>query len=253
MVSLLKNNATELGVTADAPHFEDTIARTQVQLQQDTATLTATASTDDQNLLTVKVVVQNLAGHKVPSGLPSRRTWLHLVVKDANGAPLFESGKVLADGRIEGNNADMDISAYEPHYDLIGSSDQVQIYEPVMIDSDGQVTYTLLRADSYAKDNRLLPAGFSKDSAIADIAVRGNAQSDPNFVGGEDEVTYQVDLAGEAGPFEIVAELLFQTLSYPFINDLSQDETALISRFMGQYSQADKMPVLLAIDQTSAP
>jgi len=253
MVSLLKNNATELGVTADAPHFEDTIARTQVQLQQDTATLTATASTDDQNLLTVKVVVQNLAGHKVPSGLPSRRTWLHLVVKDANGAPLFESGKVLADGRIEGNNADMDISAYEPHYDLIDSSDQVQIYEPVMIDSDGQVTYTLLRADSYAKDNRLLPAGFSKDSAIADIAVRGNAQSDPNFVGGEDEVTYQVDLAGEAGPFEIVAELLFQTLSYPFINDLSQDETALISRFMGQYSQADKMPVLLAIDQTSAP
>jgi hypothetical protein len=250
MVSLMKNNAMELGVTADGQHFDDTISRTLLQLQQDTATLSATASIDDQNLLKVKLVVKNLAGHKVPSGLPSRRAWVHLVVKDVHGATIFESGKPLADGRIEGNDADADSSLYEPHYDLITSSEQVQIYEPIMLKNDGQVTYTLLRADSYAKDNRLLPAGFDKDSAVPDIAVRGNAVDDANFTAGQDEVTYQVEVAGEEGPFEITAELLFQTLSYPFINDLLQDNTVPIDRFMGYYNQAENIPLLLASDQT---
>ena len=34
-----------------------------------------------------------------------------------------------------------------------------------MLNSEEAVTYTLLRANSYAKDNRLLPAGFDKASA----------------------------------------------------------------------------------------
>ena len=41
MVNLLKANAVDLGVTADAVHFDATLSRTLVQLEQDTARLTA--------------------------------------------------------------------------------------------------------------------------------------------------------------------------------------------------------------------
>ena len=55
-----------------------------------------------------------------------------------------------------------------------------------MLNDEGQVTYTLLRAYEYAKDNRLLPAGFKKNSAIADIGVYGAAAGDSDFTGGSD-------------------------------------------------------------------
>jgi hypothetical protein len=47
----------------------------------------------------------------------------------------FESGKQNPDGSIQGNAADTDPLAYEPHYDLITQPDQVQIYEGIMQNS----------------------------------------------------------------------------------------------------------------------
>jgi hypothetical protein len=150
MVYLLKTNAADLGVTADAVHFDDTLSRTLVQLQENTAKLAAQALRKGDTLA-VTVDVENLAGHKLPSGLPSRRCWLHVVVTDANKNTIFESGRPLAGGRIEGNDADQDPFTWEPHHDTITSADQVQIYEPIMLTyesapEDIQVTYTLLRA-----------------------------------------------------------------------------------------------------------
>ena len=62
------------------------------------------------------------------------------------------------DGAILGNDNDSDPAQYEPHYAVLSQPDQVQIYEGIILNSDGQVTTTLLRAASYIKDNRLLPA-----------------------------------------------------------------------------------------------
>jgi hypothetical protein len=251
MVNLLKVNAVDLGVTADDVHFDDTIARTLNQLEVNTALVTAQASrTGDSLLVTVDVI--NLAGHKLPSGLPSRRCWLHVVVTDANKNTIFESGKPTGDGRIEGNAADQDPSSWEPHYDTIDSPDQVQIYEPVMLNSDEEVTYTLLRAYSYAKDNRLLPAGFDKEAlGIEDFAVYGNAVGDLNFVGGSDQVTYEIGVAGAKGKLSITVELLYQTLSYPFVADLAATNTDLVARFMNMYVPAENLPVALSWVQTS--
>jgi hypothetical protein len=162
---------------------------------------------------------------------------------------VFESGQPQPDGSIAGNDADAAQAAYEPHHQVISSSDQVQIYEPIMKNSDGQVTYTLLRAASYAKDNRLLPRGFDKGTASEDIAVRGDAASDEDFVGGSDAVTYQIDLQGTSGPFTLSAALLYQTLSYRFAEDLDQDGTPLIERFTRYYRESDRRPAILVTVQ----
>ena len=201
--------------------------------------------------LEVTVDVTNLAGHKFPSGLPSRRAWLHVTVADAAGNILFESG-AHANDRISGNDAVEGPLEFEPHYELITSPDQVQIYEPITLNSDGEVTYTLLRAWEYAKDNRLLPAGFNKDNAAGtDIGVYGIAENDADFIGGSDQVVYEVDVSGASGGLTVSVELLFQTLSYPFVQDLKTTRTDLVQRFTNLYKPKDNGPVVIAAVQVS--
>jgi hypothetical protein len=164
-------------------------------------------------------------------------------VADAAGQVFFESGKPHVDGRIEANDADSDITRYEPHYDEISQQDQVQIYEGIMLNTDNEVTHTLLRAAKFAKDNRLLPKGFDKSAVPAEIGVFGRARTDENFVGGSDQVTYRVNTLGQKGPFTLTARLLFTAVSYPFVKDLEKDrELSEVSRFMQLYRYADKLP-----------
>jgi hypothetical protein len=210
----------------------------------------------------VTVDVVNRAGHKLPSGLPSRRAWLHVVVTDESNQTIFESGRPLTMGRIAGNDAEEPDAAslpYEPHYETITSEDQVQIYEPIMNTYEGtsggfvEVTYTLLRAFSYAKDNRLLPAGFDKGTAGPDIAVYGLADDDDNFQGGSDRVTYEIDVAGAQGVINITVKLLYQTLSQPFVEDLAKTDTALVNSFMGMYDLAANTAEVLAMYEKTLP
>ena len=107
-------------------------------------------------------------------------------MKDRNGAAVFESGAMQADGSIKGNDNDRDAGTFEPHYSEIDSADQVQIYEAIMTNAAGKVTTGLLSGVRYVKDNRLLPTGFDKATAGADIAVRGAVLADGDFIGGED-------------------------------------------------------------------
>jgi hypothetical protein len=246
MVTMLRDHGAELGVTADAEHFDATRARVEDQLGQRSAALTLDEARRVGNTLTIGLQVKVATGHKFPASFPSRRAWLHVTVKDAGGKTVFESGAPQPEGTIAGCDADEDAAAYEPHYDLISQPDQVQIYEPIMGDADGAVTYTLLRGAVYLKDNRLLPTGFDKDAVPPDIAVYGAARNDADFTGGGDQVTYRVDAAGFTGPFEVSAELLYEPLSYRFIQDMLVDGTELTDRFGGYYEAADKTPVLVS-------
>jgi len=128
--------------------------------------------------IAVEVAVSNLTGHKMPTGYPSRRAWLHLSVQDQQGRIVFESGAIDPTGRIRGNDNDADPARFERRYDEIRSADEVQIYESVMRTPAGTPTTGLLQAVGYIKDNRLLPRGFDKVTAAADIAVHGEAASD---------------------------------------------------------------------------
>jgi hypothetical protein len=124
---------------------------------------------------------------------------------------------------------------------VITLADQVQIYEGVMLNTDDEVTYTLLRAAKYAKDNRLLPNGFDKTAVPADIGVVGGALADEDFTGGSDRITYSIDTSGHKGPFTVTARLLFTAVSYPFVMDLAKDEDLPeVKHFMYMYRKADK-------------
>jgi hypothetical protein len=250
MLNVLQDNSTELGLTASTAKLEDTKQRTLRQLRSDSASLSIIDAQVRGKELAVTVQVQNLVGHKLPTGFPSRNLWLHLTVLDVNDQVVFESGKPLSDGRISGNNADEQEKSFEPHYEEITTPDQVQIYETIMANTDGAVTYTLLRAASYLKDNRLLPKGFDKNTAGAEIGVYGRATGDDNFIGGTDQVTYKVALGNHSRPFRIRIGLLYHTISYNFMQDLRQDaELPLVSRFDRYYSEADKTPVTVTAVQ----
>ena len=219
MLDILAQNKTALGVTADG--FDMAIVRTRDMLTS-AADIEVVSQSLDNGHLTVQLRINNHSGHKLPTSFPSRRAYIHFVVRDSSGNILFESGKTNADGSIVGADADTNLAQYEPHYDEITQSNQVQIYEAIMQDSDDKVTYTLLRAAAFVKDNRIPPAGFDKNSVGDDIRVIGAARNDANFNNGSDLVTYKVPV-GLAATVNYSAELKYQALAYGFMKDLFQD------------------------------
>lgn len=236
----------DLELTANPEHLDATQARVIDQITNRTATLTLTNRALQDGVLSASLQVNPLTGHKFPTGIPFRRAWLHVTLTDANGQIIFESGRPNPDGTIMGNDTDLDAAAFEPHHDLITGPEEVQIYEAIMADSDGKLTYTLLRAASYLKDNRLLPAGADKDTLPADISVYGKAREDENFTAGSDQITYRMDVSKAQGPFTINARLLYAPLSYRFVQDMLIDQTTLTDRFGVYYNLADKTPLVVA-------
>ena len=181
------------------------------------------------------LAVRNLSGHKLPTAYPSRRAWIHLTVRDRAGRIVFESGAVTPAGLVTGNDNDADPSSVEPHYREIRRTDQVQIYESVMVDTAGAITTGLLKAIGYVKDNRLLPRGFDKASAAKDIAVHGGASEDEDFAAGGDRVRYDVDAAGASGPFQIDAALSYQPIGFRWAQNLKPYAAPETQRFVTYY------------------
>jgi hypothetical protein len=122
--------------------------------------------------------------------------------------------------RSRANDNDVDPGRYERHYSEIRRADEVQIYESIMTDAGGSVTTGLLRATTFAKDNRLLPRGFDKNGAAPDIAVRGDAAADADFTAEGDRVRYVVGLAAAPGPFRVEVELRYQPISFRWAHNL---------------------------------
>jgi hypothetical protein len=149
---------------------------------------------------------------------------------------LFESGAVAPTGAIVGNANDEDPVRYEPHYEEIRSADQVQVYESVMVDLKGTPTTGLLQGVRYVKDNRLLPRGFDKSTASADVAVHGAAVGDTDFESGRDRVRYVIDVSNAQGPIRLDAELRFQTISFRWAHNLGTYAAAETKRFSSYYA-----------------
>ena len=232
MPRILNKHRADLNVQALPQDLEATARAVETHLATMTAELTLNGEIDEDGLLAVDVKVNNLAGHKLPSAYPSRRAWLHFTVTDAYGRVVLESGAFKPDGFIEGNDNDLDAARFEPHYDEITSSNQVQIYEDIMVDYAGEVTTGLLYGARYIKDNRLLPVGFDKTTADYDVAVHGVAEDDSDFIGGTDVVRYLADVSGFEGPFEVTAELWYQPIGWRWAMNLGDYETQESGQFL---------------------
>jgi hypothetical protein len=251
MQRMLNRFRDELGVTALPQEMELAAIRTVAHLQSQTARIAIAGIEVRAGRLEAEISVENLAGHKLPTAYPSRRVWLHVIVRDGNKRKVFESGALNPQGSIDGNDNDADPNRYEPHYSEISSSGQVQIYEDIMADAKGSPTTGLLSAVRYLKDNRLLPQGFDKRTAGKDIAVIGVAMEDDDFAGGGDRIRYSVPLGEARGPFQIDAELWYQPISFRWASNLRQYNAAEPRRFVRYYdSMASASAVILA--RTSA-
>ena len=235
MLRILKDYARELGVIATPEELEASAQHSEKFLSQQTASVSIGNAHLTGGRLAFDVRVTNKAGHKLPTGYPARRVWLHVVVRDTQGKIVFESGALKRDGSIVGNDNDEDASKFEPHHDRITDSGQVQIYESIMGDSKGRVTTGLVFGNHYLKDNRLLPRGFDKNSADPQIAVIGAARQDPGFTGGQDTVTYSVAVAG--GPHSVTAELLYESISYRWAENLRPYQAREPQRFVKYFQE----------------
>ena len=104
---------------------------------------------------------------------------------------------------------------------MIREPGQVQVYEAIMEDREGQVTTGLIHGVAFVKDNRIPPTGFTKDDADPDIAVRGGAAEDDDFRGGSDRVRFELRVSGGASPARVTAELWYQPIAFRWARNLA--------------------------------
>ncbi len=199
--------------------------------------------------LEARVRVVNAAGHKYPSGFPSRRLWLHLTVRHGAGKLRFESGAWNPEtGEIR--SLEGRPGAVEPHRDRITSPEQTQIYELEMARPDGSRTISLMRAGAVLKDNRLLPLGFVEGRGMPEgleqhsLAPVG-LNADANFEPGVDTVVYQIPVAAGSGPWQVAVEALYQSVKPAHTRVFDAGRTAEEATFLEAFTRERRAPVLV--------
>lgn len=192
----------------NAPALQRTAQRALESLRS-AVTLSASAVVERGRLL-VTLDVHNRTGHKLPTGFPSRRIWLHLQAVSDAGTTLFESGAWDARaGTLTG------AVERQPHRFVISRPEEVMIYQAATRDAEGRPTTSLLRAAGYIKDNRILPAGFDQSRAeqIAPVGVAGDA----GFRPGSHQVRYDIAMPRGAVAARIRVEAVYQSINPAYV------------------------------------
>jgi len=258
LLQILSDYREELGIadSTTTSGFAEQIELTK-EFLGNAASLSISTPTVIDNQLSFDIETTNHAGHKIPSAYPSRRSWLHVTVKDSSGNVIFESGRPDYRGYISTDEvrlkadcmsahklAGFDSSVcYEPHRDVINDEEQVAIYETVLGDINGNITHTLLQGAQYLKDNRIPPVGFRNENAIEAQTIPSGVSGDDDFncIGtdegcGKDTVHYQVDVEGNNGPFTIEVALLYQATQPAFVDGM-HNTGERVNRFKVMYDQ----------------
>ena len=244
----MKDNAEALGLTASDANFDAVVERTEYLLQEESLNMTVSHLNTTNDTAVFAVDLSNLAGHKFPSGYPSRLLSIEFVVRDEANNVLFQSGGFDADYEILGRDLD-----WEPHHDVIRGNDQVQIYEMVFADVSGTPTTVLERAHTLLKDNRLVPTGFTTSHLSYDtVRIAGVDESDLNFNrlngiegSGTDRIEYRVGVNGYVGPISVEARAWYQSVPPRWMEEMFAWDDAEIQSFKSMFDAADQSPVLV--------
>ncbi len=246
MLRLMKDNIEALGIPATETQFDSTIARATRMLQEQTLNLQLTEVLRTNDTLFVDVLLENMAGHKFPSGYPSRRAFVELIVVSENNDTVFHSGKL--DSEYNLINED---ESFETHYDVISNESQVQIYEMVMGNVNLEPTTILERAYVQLKDNRIPPSGFTSSHISYDtVQVVGDALSDNDFNKengnegtGKDIVHYHIPVSDVDNSLSVKAIVHYQTVNDKWLSNMFTYSSDEIDAFKDYYDAADKEPV----------
>lgn len=269
LLEILRDYRTELGIagSTSVAGFDEQIALTRDFLGS-AASVTVSSPVTAGNNLEFTVAVSNHAGHKIPSAYPSRRMWLHVLVRNGADQVIFESGRPDARGYISSDEARLKADCmsahkqggfdssvcYEPHRDIISDAAQVAIYETVLGDANGNITHTLLQGAQYLKDNRIPPGGFtnSKAATIEAQTIPSGVADDGDFNCvsttegcGADTVHYQVNIEGQSGPYKVESRLLYQATQPGFVDGMHNTGDR-VNRFKVMYDAVPPKVEVLA-------
>jgi hypothetical protein len=233
------------GSRTDLP---DAIDNLDQQARQRTATIRVSAQATGPRTIDAEVVVTNLAGHRFPSGVGFRRAFIELlVVERTEGREklLWASGRTNRLGVIvDGDNNVLPSEffteytdgqgrrqqRFQPHHEVIASQDQVQIYEELVKNADGELTTSFIRRDHVVKDNRLLPIGWTAKGPDPSLNGRflhstypEGVGDDPDYANGRgmDRVAYRIKLPQRTDPSRVTvkATLYYQSAPPYYLND----------------------------------
>lgn len=228
----------------------------QEQALNKTAKLTIPSMTVVNGRLNAKVTVENLTGHRMPSGVGFRRAFVEFVVYQ-DGQPIFASGSTNASGEIVGADGKPLVTeypaktnAFQKHYygEKIDSASKVQIYEELVRDAKKTFTTSFVRRDEIVKDNRLLPSGFRVNGPLnappvpkhfLDATHAEHVNGDPAYAGltgGSTATTveYEVAVPVTIDPkrFEVRAVLQYQSTPPSYFADREATKSEASDRLL---------------------
>lgn len=255
MLSIMRDNREALGISAPESLFDSSIQTTLDNLQQNSLALEASLIQRTADSVFLKVNLRNLTGHKLPSGYPARKMSVHVTMRKANGDELFRSGGFTESFYIPGES-----TPFEPHHQVIRNPDQVQIYEMIMGDVNGNKTTVLERGAMHLKDNRLVPLGFSTTHPQYDsTAIYLTGASDPDFNfnlaqgSGTDDVYYHMSTEGYEGAVSVSVEVYYQSLPPTWMEEIFTVSTPEIDTWQSMFNAADQNPILMRSASIEVP
>ncbi|MFH5803053.1 cytochrome P460 family protein [Alienimonas sp. DA493] len=207
-----------------------------------TARLTVTAEPGD-GAVTATVRVENLAGHRFPTGVGFRRAFLEVSLVDADGEVVWISGATDATGTLVDAAGEplpteffaedaAGVQQYQPHHRVVRDPSQVQIYETLLKNHAGRFTTSFVHGCETVKDNRLLPRGWTHDGPSPDLdgpylaATRPGplASQDADFTAGDgaDVTRYEMSVPDGVDPATctVRARLFYQATPPYFLRNL---------------------------------
>lgn len=248
MLKLLKNNIQELDLKASAEQFDETIAATEDMLLNRSIGLDLSLIERTADTAYFEVEIANIAGHKFPTGYPSRRAFIEFLVENEFGDTLFISGRTDENFEVYGHHP-----SFETHYDTIRSEEEVQIYELVLADVNDEVTTVLERAEYALKDNRIPPRGFSTSHEVYDTTlIAGMALMDANFNiepsgegSGADKIYYHIPMNEHFEGLVVSCKVFYQTVPPKWMEEMFAEQSPEIDAFRTMFDAADRNPILI--------